>query len=262
MSARRRSPGPATQASASTGRSPEISRQDAAERAGTVHLVFGKLIRAIVFDFDGLILDTEEPIYRSWLEVYEAHGEELPFDRWVQIVGSTTAAFHPQHHLEQRLGRPLPKEVLEGRMNRRTELIVANAVLPGVVQRLDEARELGLKLGVASSSTAEWVRGHLARLGILERFDCVRCRDDVAHAKPDPDLYLAVAACLGVEPAEAIAIEDSPNGVAAAKRAGMRCVAIPNSITERLDLSGADLLLRSLADMTVAQLLERLSGTS
>jgi HAD superfamily hydrolase (TIGR01509 family) len=220
------------------------------------------LIRAIVFDFDGLILDTEEPIYRSWREVYEAHGEDLPFDRWVQTVGSTDTAFHPQHHLEERLGRALTEEVLSRRKDRRNELILANRVLPGVVDRLDDARGLGLKLGVASSSTQQWVRGHLDRLGILDRFDCVRCRDDVAHAKPEPDLYLAVAECLRVLPEEALAIEDSPNGVAAAKRAGMACVAIPNSITASLDLSHADLVLNSLSEMTVAGLLERLSQTA
>ncbi len=214
-----------------------------------------------MFDFDGLILDTEEPIYRSWLEVYEAHGEDLPFERWVQIVGSTTVGFHPQHHLEERLGRPLPKDVLDRRLDRRTEMILAQRVLPGVVQRLEEARQLGLKLGVASSSTGEWVRGHLARLGILERFDCLRCRDDVTNAKPEPDLYIAVLDCLGVTAAEAVAIEDSPNGVAAAKRAGMRCVAVPNSITARLDLSHADLILTSLAEISLTQLLERLTAT-
>jgi HAD superfamily hydrolase (TIGR01509 family) len=219
------------------------------------------LIRAIVFDFDGLILDTEEPVYRSWQEVYAAHGEELPFERWVQIVGSTTAGFHPQHHLEERLGRPLPQEVLDRRIGRRTEMILAEDLLPGVSDRLDEARAMGLKLGVASSSTQDWVRGHLARLGILDRFECIRCRDDVEQAKPAPDLYVAVLACLGVEAAEAVAIEDSPNGVAAAKSAGMRCVAIPNSITGQLDLSQADLVLDSLADVTLGGLLERLTGT-
>jgi HAD superfamily hydrolase (TIGR01509 family) len=215
------------------------------------------VIRALVFDFDGLILDTEEPVYRSWLEVYQAHGEELPFERWVQIVGSTTAGFHPQHHLEERLGRPLPKEVLDRRIGRRTEMILAKSVLPGVVQHLDAARQMGLKLGVASSSTREWVAGHLARLGILDRFECLRCRDDVANAKPEPDLYLAVLGCLGVHAREAIAIEDSPNGVAAAKRAGMRCVAIPNSITARLDLSEADITLTSLAQLSLGELLEK-----
>ena len=218
------------------------------------------MIRAIVFDFDGLILDTEEPVYRSWLEVYEAHGETLPFERWVQIVGSTTAEFHPQRHLEERLGRPLSQEVVDGRIGRRTEMILAQQVLPGILQYIDDASALGLKLGVASSSTRDWVSGHLERLGILGRFDCVRCRDDVNSAKPAPDLYVAVLDCLGVSPSEAFAIEDSPNGVIAAKQAGMLCVAIPNSITARLDLSQADLVLRSLSDLSLHDLLQRLDG--
>jgi HAD superfamily hydrolase (TIGR01509 family) len=218
------------------------------------------MIRALVFDFDGLILDTEEPVYRSWLEVYQAHGEELPFERWVQIVGSTTAGFHPQHHLEERLGRSLPKEVLDRRIGRRTDLILAQEVMPGVRRHLDKAREMGLKLGVASSSTTDWVRGHLTRLGILESFDCMRCRDDVANAKPEPDLYLAVLECLAVRAGEAVAIEDSPNGVLAAKRAGLRCVAVPNSITAGLDLGQADLVLASLAEVTLPELLSKLSA--
>ena len=215
-----------------------------------------------MFDFDGLILDTEEPVYRSWLEVYREHGEDLPFERWVEIIGSTTSGFHPQRHLEERLGRPLSQEVLDRRIERRTEMILRREVLPGVVARLDEARRLGLKLGVASSSTNEWVRGHLARLGILDRFECLRCRDDVANAKPEPDLYIAVLDCLGVVADEAVAIEDSPNGITAAKRAGMRCVVIPNSITAQLDLSQADLLLDSMADVTMSELLSRLTATA
>ncbi len=218
------------------------------------------MIRAIVFDFDGLILDTEEPVYRSWLEVYEAHGETLPFERWVQIVGSTTTEFHPQRHLEDRLGRPLSQDVVDGRIGRRTEMILAQQVLPGILEYIDDATALGLKLGVASSSTRDWVSGHLERLGILGRFDCVRCRDDVNSAKPAPDLYIAVLDCLGVSPSEAFAIEDSPNGVIAAKQAGMLCVAIPNSITAGLDLSKADLVLRSLSDLSLHDLLQRLDG--
>jgi HAD superfamily hydrolase (TIGR01509 family) len=218
-------------------------------------------IRAIVFDFDGLILDTEEPVYRSWVEVYEAHGETLPFERWVQIVGSTTTEFHPQRHLEERLGRPISQEVLDGRIGRRTQLILAQQLLPGILQYIDDATVLALKLGVASSSTRDWVRGHLERLGILGRFDCVRCRDDVNNAKPAPDLYLAVLDCLGVSSSQAFAIEDSPNGVIAAKQAGMRCVAIPNSITATLDLSQADVVLRSLADVPLRDLLQRLDAS-
>ena len=222
-------------------------------------LIFEPLIRAIVFDFDGLILDTEEPVYRSWREVYEASGEELPFERWVQIVGSTTTGFNPQRHLEEMLGHALPEDVLDRRIARRTEMILDRQPMPGVVRRIDEARQMGMGLAVASSSTQEWVRGHLERLGILDAFPCIRCRDDVEHAKPEPDLYIAALECLGVPAAEAIAIEDSPNGVAAAKAAGMRCVAVPNSITRQLDLSQADLVLESLADATLGELVERLS---
>jgi beta-phosphoglucomutase-like phosphatase (HAD superfamily) len=99
-------------------------------------------------------------------------------------------------------------------------------------------------------------------LGILARFDCIRCRDDVPHAKPAPDLYIAVLECLAVPASEAVAIEDSPNGVIAAKSAGMRCVAIPNTITAGLDLSHADLLLRSLSELTLFELLKRLEPSA
>jgi HAD superfamily hydrolase (TIGR01509 family) len=216
------------------------------------------LIRALIFDFDGLILETEEPIYRSWKEVYEAHGVALPFELWVKTVGSSNEAFHPQRHLEQSLGGPLPQDEIDRRIARRVELVLAEPLRPGVVDMAKAARAQGLKVGVASSSSRDWVNGHLERLGIADLFDCLRARDDVEHVKPEPDLYLASLECLGVAAAEAVAIEDSPNGVIAAKRAGMRCVAVPNRITAGLDLSEADLRLTSLADVTLPQLLERL----
>lgn len=218
-------------------------------------------VKAFVFDFDGLILDTEEPVYRSWLEVYQEHGEDLPFERWIQIVGSNTAAFDPRGHLEHRLGRALTREVLDRRVERRTRLVLEQAVLPGVVELADAALASGLRLAVASSSTREWVAGHLERLGIRDRFACVRCRDDVAAVKPSPDLYLAAVECLGVAPAEAIAIEDSPNGVTAAKAAGMRCVAVPNVITGGLDLTHADVVLKTLEGATPEGLAQTLGLT-
>lgn len=215
-------------------------------------------MRAFVFDFDGLILDTEEPVYRSWLEVYQAHGEELPFDRWVQIVGSSNAAFDPKAHLEERLGRTLTQDVLDRRVERRTELVLAQPVMAGVARLVDDARAAGLRLGVASSSSRQWVRGHLDRLGLLDRFECIRCRDDVAAVKPAPDLYLAVVECLKVAPEEALALEDSPNGVKAARAAGMWSVAVPNVITGGLDLSHADLMLPSLDGLGAASLARKL----
>ena len=193
----------------------------ALDRHSSLHLA-GQLIRALIFDFDGLIIETEEPIYRSWAEVYEAHGVPLPFDQWVKTVGSSNKEFHPQHHLEQQLGHPLAKEELDRRIQRRVELVLAQPLLAGVADLVASAATMGLKLGVASSSSREWVSGHLERLGLLAPFDCVRCRDDVEHVKPEPDLYLAVLDCLGVAAVEAVAIEDSPNGIMAAKRAALR----------------------------------------
>ena len=218
-------------------------------------------VKALVFDFDGLILDTEEPVYRSWLELYQEHGQDLPFDRWIQIVGSSNAAFDPRGHLEHVLGRALTPEELDRRIERRSELVLAQAVLPGVVELADAALAQGLRLGVASSSTCSWVDGHLERLGIRDRFACVRAREDVLAVKPAPDLYLAALECLEVQASEAIAIEDSPNGVAAAKAAGMRCVAVPNVITGGLDLGAADLVLKSLDGAMPEVLAERLGLT-
>lgn len=217
-----------------------------------------QLVKALVFDFDGLIVDTEEPIYRSWREVYQAHGQELPFDRWIQTVGSSNATFDPRGYLEERLGRPLTQEVVDGRVERRTQLVLEQPLLPGIQELVDAARKAGLRVGVASSSSRSWVDGHLERFSLLDRFDCIRCRDDVARVKPAPDLYLAVLECLGVKPEDAIAIEDSPNGIAAAKDAGMWCVGIPNVITGGLDLSRADFILSSLAGQSPADLAGRL----
>jgi len=178
---------------------------------------------------------------------------------WGEVIGRGASYFDPYQELVAKLGHDLDREaVLNRRLARHQEMIAELEILPGVREAVAEAKRLGLRLGVASSSSRRWVTGHLTRLG-LDGFDCVRCRDDVAEAKPDPELYLSVCACLGVAPAEAVALEDSANGVAAAKAAGMRCVAIPNPMTASLDLSAADLRLQSLADVSVAELLERLA---
>lgn len=227
----------------------------------SLHLA-GQLIRALIFDFDGLILDTEEPIYRSWAEVYEAHDVPLPFEQWIKTVGSNNQEFHPQRHLEEVLGRPLTQEEVDRRIARRVELVLAMPLLPGVADLARAAQAQGMKVGVASSSSRDWVRGHLERLGIIDPFDCVCSRDDVERVKPEPDLYLAALACLGLNADEAVALEDSPNGIRSAKRAGLRCVAIPNPITAGLDLSEADLKLGSLAEVTLQELLNRLQHPS
>ncbi len=213
----------------------------------------------LVFDFDGLILDTEVPEFQCWQEIYEAHGARLALETWAHCIG-TANVFDPWAHLAGQIGRPLDLAALQPTRERRMrELIAAEEVRPGVRAYIDDAAALGVRLGVASSSSRQWVGGHLARLGLIERFHAIRCADDVEQVKPDPALYRAVCDALGVDPRHAIALEDSPNGILAAKRAGMRCVAVPNPLTAQLDLSAADLRLTSLADLPLSELLKQLA---
>lgn len=219
------------------------------------------MIRALIFDFDGLILDTEGPDYRAWQEVYQAHGHHLPLSVWCQCIGRSADFFDPIDHLEQHLGHPLDRNtILSNQERRHLELVQAERILPGIEDYLADARRLGLKLAVASSSRRDWVDGHLQRLGLDDGWDCIRCWGDVEHAKPAPDLYLAVLESLDIDAGEAVAFEDSPNGITAAKEAGLFCVAVPNLLTGELDLSRADIRLRSLAEMPLVELLATVEG--
>jgi HAD superfamily hydrolase (TIGR01509 family) len=213
--------------------------------------------RALIFDFDGLILDTELPEFQTWQEIYQDHGCDLPFGVWAQCIG-TAEGFNPYTYLEAQLGRPVDREGLTSRRRERcAELLQAQTVLPGVLDYLAAAKRLGLSLGVASSSTRRWVSGHLTRLGLEAHFGCMACSDDVQHTKPDPALYQLALQTLGVQAEHAIALEDSPNGILAAKRAGIFCVAVPNVLTRQLILDQADLCLTSLADLPLEQLLKQ-----
>ena len=207
----------------------------------------------MIFDFDGLVLETEEPIYLAHAEVYRQHGHELPLDFWKTTIGTDT--FDPDADLETRLGRGLDRTAIEQARRRRTlELLADREVLPGVLDLRERARAAGLKLGIASSSSRKWVRGHLQRLGIAGDWDCVICREDAPLAKPDPGLYLATLQCLGVDAAEAVAIEDSEHGVTAATAAGIACLVVPSVMTAGSDFAAARRVAESLAEISLADL--------
>jgi HAD superfamily hydrolase (TIGR01509 family) len=212
------------------------------------------LIRALIFDFDGLILDTEGVVFQAWQEVYQEHGLHLDAKRWSRIIG-TASNWDGFAELEEKLARPLEREAIAARrLARERELADALPILPGVQEWRDEARTRGLKLAIASSSTRGWVKGHLDRLG-LNDWDCIRTRENAPRPKPDPDLYLSALEGLGLASHEAIAIEDSLNGVMAAKRAGLFTITVPCSLTAHMDLSAADLKLSSLADRSLSDVL-------
>jgi len=216
-------------------------------------------IRGLLFDFDGLLVDTESPSRLAFEELYRDHGHELPLDQWATLVGTIGAPFDPVGHLEELLGRTLDRdELAEKRRAREHRLADLEELRPGVEDYFVEAERLGLKTAVVSSSDTHWIERHLGRLGRLEGLDAVvAANGDAARAKPRPDLYLEALEQLGLEPNEAIAFEDSPNGVRAAKAAGLACVAVPNPITAGLALDEADLVLESLADVSLPELLER-----
>jgi HAD superfamily hydrolase (TIGR01509 family) len=215
--------------------------------------------QALIFDFDGTILDTETPEYQCWQEIYSGHGCELPLSVWSDFIGKASSAASPFDYLERQLGKPVERVSLKTRYRERMQEIMATqAVLPGVLDYLETARRLGLRIGLASSSRSDYVLDHLERLGLRHYFECVRGADQVKNAKPDPELYLAVLAFFNLQPDQAIALEDSPTGVLAARRAGLFCVAIPNSITGQLPLDHASLQVSSLADLPLETLLASL----
>ncbi|HLY28739.1 MAG TPA: HAD family phosphatase [Aggregatilineales bacterium] len=210
---------------------------------------------AIIFDFDGVIVDTETLDYELWREFYAQHGLELDVALWLSRVGGIEeAGFNPRLHFQELTGKVLDEAFRKTFFDTWWINCTKQPVLPGVLPLLRQARQNKIKLGVASNSSRQWVEGLMRPHSLLEYFDCVRTRDDVANPKPAPDLYLSVAACLGVDVKHCVAIEDSPNGIMAAQSAGIRTVAVPNPLTTRLVLPETALTLRSLADCTLHDL--------
>jgi HAD superfamily hydrolase (TIGR01509 family) len=216
-----------------------------------------RVLQAAIFDFDGLILETETPEVRSWEEIFRMYGAAYPESYWRYTLGrgAEQVRERPYHLLVQQVGSSAPpeEEVLRMRGQILSEMLRKLQIMPGVLDRLAEARALKMAIGIASSSKHPWVDGHLERLGILDAFDHIVCADDVPRAKPFPDLYLECCRRLGVEPSRALAFEDSENGCRAARDAGLTVVAVPTALTIREDLR-ADLIVHSLADVSILKL--------
>jgi len=217
-------------------------------------------IRAFLFDFDGLILDTETASRAGWEWLYREHGHELPPEKWELVVG-TTGAWSPMDHLEELVGEPLEREALnERRYAHELTIIEAEELRPGIAEYLAAAERHGLRRAIVSSSSRRWIDMHLARLERTVGWDAILTADGVhSRAKPNPILYIEALDALGVRADEAIVFEDSPNGVRAGKDAGIFTVAIPNSVTRDYGLEEADLVLHSLAELPPDELLARFS---
>lgn len=217
-------------------------------------------MNAVIFDFDGLIIDSETPLFDIWARIYEERGQRLTMDDWQHALG-TQGGFDPYAHLATRLAQVVDRAALAAYVTEEHwRLCGEQPLLPGVRDRLAEARALGLAAAVASSSPSAWVQPWLDTHDLMPFLQAVCTRDDVRHVKPAPDLFLAAAARLGVPPAACIVFEDSPNGIRAAHAAGMRVVAIPNTLTRTLALPDPHLTLASLAELTLPAIVERLAA--
>ncbi|MGH3050982.1 MAG: HAD family hydrolase, partial [Gaiellaceae bacterium] len=221
-------------------------------------------VRAFLFDFDGLILDTEVASRAGWQMLYREHGHELPEDLWATLVGTTHAPWSSMEHLEELVGEPLERVLLtERRYAHELSLIEAEELRPGIAEYFGAARRHGLKRAIVSSASRRWVDMHLERLEEAVGWDAILTADrDSERAKPAPTLYLEALEQLGVAAGEAVAFEDSLHGVRAARAAGIFVVAVPNEVTRDFGLEEADLLVESLADLPPEELLGRFAGSS
>jgi len=216
-------------------------------------------IKALIFDFDGLIFDTETPLFEAWRECYDAHGHQLELEQYAAFVGTDESVFDPVSDLENRH----LEQIDWGHWNQKRSESIREALcdqrpLPGIAECLEEAADNGLPCAVASSSPRSWVEPLLNKLKLGHHFQSTHCLDDVKKPKPDPELFQQAAKDLDVEACEALVFEDSLNGLEAAVSAGMPCVVIPSSVTKHLEFPEASLRLGSLAEMSLAEILTRL----
>ncbi|WP_010277483.1 HAD family hydrolase [Paenibacillus senegalensis] len=208
------------------------------------------MIKAIVFDFDGTIVDTETAWYYAFQQAYESCGAELTLETFAQCIGTSHDHFNPYEYINTLLEKPVDADIFRKQVHDRHSVLMENEALrPGIIEILQAARAAGLKIGLATSSKREWIDKYLELHNLQDYFECIHTMENVKKVKPDPELYNQVLDCLGVRGDEAIALEDSPNGAKAAVQAGMYCVVIPNSITKTLPFGEVHLRVDTLEGM-------------
>lgn len=208
------------------------------------------MYKGFIFDFDGLIIDTEMPCYYAWVELFELYGSTFTMHDYGKIIGTDNSVYNPAKHLSDLSNGSLDPLVIRNQILKRTrELIDLQPLFPGVHDFLQTAQQLGIPMAMASSSNRLWVEGYLSSLKIRHFFQAVCTSNDVSKVKPDPELFLLAADKIGLAPDEILVFEDSPNGIKAAKAAGMACIAIPNELTITMDLSLADKTVNSFMDL-------------
>lgn len=216
------------------------------------------MIKAIIFDFDGLIIDTESVWFEAYKEILIEYEIHLTLEKFSEVIGTHDDVLYS--YIEENSRLPIDRESIERKVSELVRSKLGNPVLrESVEDYLIAAKEAGLKIGLASSSSREWVEGYLKQLKIFDYFEVIKTSNDVLNIKPDAELYLKAIKALGIEATEAIAFEDSLNGLIAARKAGLHCVIVPNSVTANLVFEDYSLRLSSMAEKTLHDVIKHLS---
>ncbi len=205
---------------------------------------------AVLFDFDGIIIDSEWPIFESWHRVFAANGHELAVETYVQCIGSDFDTWSPEKYLEELTGKTFDWPAINAQ--RQVELeadLVDVETLSGVRESFQAILNAGKKLAVVSSSSHRWVDKWLEKLDLISSVHEVVCRGDAPKIKPAPDLYLEAVRRFNLPASECLVIEDSLNGIKAGKAAGCMTVAVPSRLTSVLDFSTSDSVISDLIEL-------------
>jgi HAD superfamily hydrolase (TIGR01509 family) len=220
------------------------------------------MIKAIIFDFDGTILDTEHTELAAWQYIFEEHKSVLPLVEWRKRLSIGPQSFDPMQYLENLVGCSLDREMItKHRRNKLAALVADLQPIIGIRTWLNDAYQRGICLAVASNSPKYWVTDHLKRVELFNYFDAIITREDVNRVKPHPESYELALRKLKVSANEAIAIEDSPIGLASAFAAGIKCIVVPNKLTSILSFPHSHRLIRNLEDIKLSNILHESIAT-
>lgn len=216
------------------------------------------MIKAIIFDFDGLIIDTESVWFEAYKEVLVDYEIQLTLEKFSEVVGTHDDVLFS--YVEENCSIPFNRESIERKVSELVQVKLGDPVLrESVEDYLIAAKQAGLKIGLASSSSRVWVEGFLKKLHIYDYFEVIKTSEDVSEVKPDPELYLKTIEALSIEANEAIAFEDSLNGLQAARKAGLHCVIVPNGVTAHLVFEDYSLRLSSMAEKSLEDVISHLT---
>jgi putative hydrolase of the HAD superfamily len=215
------------------------------------------LIKAVIFDFDGLILDTESTNYYATRDAYGQLGITLPLKQWQEIFHNDSEEQH--HFIENFYNQKIEVNVVNEMRRTKFREYIPSELRSGVFDYIQAARNLGLHVCLATNADRYYIELFTKKFGIYDYFTCIKTREDVAFTKPNPEVYNAVLRELKIMPYEALAFEDSPNGAHAANEAGISCIVVTNPVTAGLNFPKIDKLINSLSEISLSDLIDELT---